>query len=273
MNPFLRASALTCAALCLSFTLSTTAPAHADEPMVQEAQMRLASLGYYVGRFDGEMGPTTAGALIDFQRVNGLPVTGQLTTQTYAVLMNDSLLRHVAVYPDPYLYQHGLYETPYIRTSSIEPLEVSDNPVIWADRWHYSHTQQLPIRFGRLDVHEDDQGSVRHYAVTLNGRPVLFANNQPGLLRVSHTYAMAHEDAVIFTAYQADGVCAYKSYLLTIHSDGTSSNPKEVGNCGSSYEAHVADNALFLSFERTALGSAWGTWDVWRYENEALVRI
>lgn len=272
MKNFLRATALSCAVLCLSFSL-TTSPARADDAMVQAAQMRLASLGYFVGRFDGQLGPNTEGAILDFQRVNGLPATGSLTPQTYAVLMNESLVRHVVAYPDPYIYHDGIYGNIAYNTAYIEPLAMSNNPVIWADRWHYSYTQEIPSRFGKLNVHEDDRGTVRHYAVTLNGRPVLFANNQPGLLRVSHTYAMSHEDAVIFTAYQADGVCAYKSYLLTIHSDGTFNSPKEVGNCGSSYEAHVADNALFLSFERTALGSSWGTWDVWRYESDNLVRI
>lgn len=274
MKNFIRASALTCAAVCLSFGLTVTS-AHADnENVVQAAQMRLASLGYYTGRFDGSMGPVTEGALRDFQRTNGLPATGNLTQQTMAVLMNSAYAPlHVAAYPDPYVYHHELYTEPYYQTAYVEPLITSTVPVIWNDRWHYTHSESLPTRFGNLSVSEDNTGSVRHYAVTVNGHPVLFANNQPGLLRVSRTYAMNNEDAVVFTAYEGDGVCSYKHYLLTIHSDGSFNNPKEVGNCGNAYEAHVADNALFLSFQRTSLNNAWGTWDVWRYENNALERI
>ena len=150
---------------------------------------------------------------------------------------------------------------------------VSESPVVWSDRWHYTHNQELPARFARLTVHEDDLGSVRHYVVTVNGHAVLFANNQPGLMRVSKTYAMAHEDAVVFTTYEADGVCSYKHYLLTIRHDGSFNKPVEVGNCGDAYEAHVADNALFLNFRRASLNQAWGTWDVWRYENNSVQRI
>ena len=286
MKNFLHASALTCAALCLSIGIvASPTIARADgTATVQAAQMRLADLGFYVGRFDGAMGPVTEGAIRDFQRTNGLPSTGNLTSQTYAVLMNSpySPTYHASVYPDPYVYHHSMAVAPYYQaayveptyhTGYVEPLMVSETPVIWGDRWHYTHSQALPTRYGRLDVNEDDTGSIRHYAITLNGHPVLFANNQPGLLRVSRTYAMDNEDAVVFTAYEGDGVCAYKHYLLTIHSDGSFNNPKEVGNCGSKYEAHVADNALFLSFQRTSLGNAWGTWDVWRYESNALERI
>jgi len=258
MKKFLRASSLVCAAfaVALSFSpVSAKADMEASES-IRDAQINLASLGYYVGRYDGALNPSTENALMDFQRINGLAVTGRLNAETDSVLLHQ---QYTVYHPG---YYNAAYAQPVLLTS----------PTMWTDRWHYVHSEEVPIRYGHLDVNEDNLGTIRHYAVTLNGQPVLFANNQPGILRVSQTYRMDREDAVIFTAYHGDGVCAYKSYLLTVHSDGSFNSPKEIGNCNSGYEAHVADNALFISFPRLhMLGMS--TWDVWRYESDDLVRL
>jgi peptidoglycan hydrolase-like protein with peptidoglycan-binding domain len=261
MKTFVSASLLACATVSFGLGLSTTS-VHATSmntnDSVRSAQMDLASLGYYVGRYDGIMGPTTEHALMDFQRVNGLAVTGYLNAETFDMLQHYDY----AVYHPGYNSYHTVYAEPI----------VMNTPAYWDDRWHYVRTQTVPIRYGHLDIDEDNRGSVRHYAVTLNGQPVLFANNQPGILRVSQTYQIDGQDAIVFTAYHGDGVCAYKSYLLTVHSDGSFNNPKEIGNCNGSYEAHVADNALFVSFPGVNL-MGMSTWDVWRYENDDLVRL
>lgn len=274
MKTFLRASALTCAVLCLGFGLSAS-PAHAavdESDSVRTAQMHLASLGYYVGRYDGVMGPTTENALMDFQRINGLAVTGRLNAETFSVLLHNDHPDYAAYHPDYYNYYQTAFAHPIpVQSAFAQPVLLTSS-VVWDDRWHYVRTEELPIRFGRLDVNEDSRGTVRHYAVTLNGQPVLFANNQPGILRVSQTYKMDGEDAIIFTAYHGDGVCAYKSYLLTVHSDGSFNSPKEIGNCNGNFEAHVADNALFISFPGVRV-MGMSTWDVWRYESNDLIRL
>lgn len=261
MDKFLRASALACAAVCFSVSLAA-APAKAETiDSTRTAQMHLASLGYYVGRYDGTMGPTTEGAIMDFQRTNGLAVTGHLNAETWNLLLHRD---YIAYHQGYYGYNHMVYADPILM----------DLPVAWNDRWNYVRTQELPSRFGRLDVNEETFGGVRHYAVMLNGQPVLFANNQPGILRASQTYKLDNEDAVIFTAYNGDGVCANKSYLLTVHSDGSFNSPKEIGNCAGNYEAHVAaGNMLLVSFPGSHMVNGWSTWDVWRYEHNVLARI
>lgn len=261
----LRATALSCAALAICFSLSAS-PARAadDSEVIRTAQMRLASQGYYVGRYDGNMGPVTQHALMDFQRTNGLTVTGQLTPETFSLLEHKNYVSYQPTYYAPradMVAYHTTYGDRVLLTTT---------PIAWDNYWRYTRSQEIPSRYGKLDVNEDDLGTVRHYEVTLNGKPVLFANNQPQVLRVSKTFALNGEDAVIFTAYHGDGVCAYKSYLLTIHSDGSFNNPKEIGNCTGNFEAHVADNALFISFPANYLTNGWSTYDVWRYENNDL---
>lgn len=277
MKNALRATALSCAVLALGFSLSTSSVKAADNSdIVRTAQMRLASMGYYVGRYDGNMGPVTQTAIRDFQRTNGLTATGLLNPETYSLMQGRSTIAYQPVYRTTYspVYSYAINGVGYYRTAYNDRILVTGLPIMWDDRWHYTHTQQIPSRYGKLDVSEDNRGSLRHYAVTLNGQPVLFANNQPQVLRVSNTYALNGEDAVIFTAYHGDGACAYKSYLLTVHNDGTFANPKEIGNCTGNFEAHVAENnSLMISFPSMNMASGWSTWDVWRYENDRLARI
>jgi hypothetical protein len=45
-------------------------------------QAALAWRGFYSGRIDGVMGPETRSAIRDFQRQQGLPVTGQIDSET-----------------------------------------------------------------------------------------------------------------------------------------------------------------------------------------------
>jgi hypothetical protein len=261
MKHFLRATALTCAVLCLTIGIST-APAHAaldrNGDVVRTAQMRLASLGYYVGRYDGAMGPVTETAIMDFQRNNGLPTTGYLSPETYSRL---AIADHDDYRHNYYGYNHSGYDMPI--ASSWD----------WDTRWHYVHAETIPTRFGNLALNEDDRGTLRHYVVTYNGHPVLFANNQPFVLRVSRTFQLDGQDAVIFTAYHGDGTCAYKNYLMTMHSDGSFNSPRELGNCAGNYEAHVADNALLVSFPGNVGIGSWSTWDVWRYQDDSMIRL
>ncbi|MEP7342238.1 MAG: L,D-transpeptidase family protein [Acidobacteriota bacterium] len=52
----------------------------------REAEQRLADLGYWTGRIDGQWDVASRNALIAFQKVEGLKRTGQLTPATFAVL-------------------------------------------------------------------------------------------------------------------------------------------------------------------------------------------
>lgn len=51
-----------------------------------QAQYELAKLGYYRGAVDGEFGPRTGQALVNFQNDYGLPITGRLDKRTRLTL-------------------------------------------------------------------------------------------------------------------------------------------------------------------------------------------
>ena len=53
---------------------------------VKTLQARLHDLGYYTDEIDGQFGPGTKAAVIDFQRANGLEADGMAGSETKAVL-------------------------------------------------------------------------------------------------------------------------------------------------------------------------------------------
>lgn len=282
MATLLRKSLLCTSFLALALTCSASA-VRADtmqDDLVRTAQLKLAANGYFVGEYDGKMNASTTAAIRDFQARNSLDITGKLTPDTFAALAGTDHIRayytnYAGYYPANYTaYYPTNYNVYGYRYSAPLATYTDDQTnVTWNDRWHYVRSENIPVRYGKLDVSEETRGGLRHYAVTLNGRAVLFAENQPALLRVSQTYKLDGEDAVLFTAYNGDSACAYKTYMLNIKDDGTTDGPRLFGNCNGNMQAHVADAALFVSFPNSRIGYDWGTWDTWRYENGALVRM
>ena len=53
---------------------------------VKTLQSRLYDLGYYTDEIDGQFGPGTKAAVIDFQKANGLEADGMVGSETKAVL-------------------------------------------------------------------------------------------------------------------------------------------------------------------------------------------
>ncbi len=53
---------------------------------VEELQKRLQALGYYDGEIDGQFGPGTKAAVVDFQKNNGLDTDGLAGTETLNLL-------------------------------------------------------------------------------------------------------------------------------------------------------------------------------------------
>ncbi len=53
---------------------------------VEELQKRLQALGYYDGEIDGQFGPGTKTAVVDFQKNNGLDTDGLAGTETLNLL-------------------------------------------------------------------------------------------------------------------------------------------------------------------------------------------
>lgn len=66
---------------------------------VKKLQERLISLGYLDGRADGVYGDRTAAAVRDFCRVNGLPVSGDLSPKAFSMLNSKDAKR----YQEPYV--------------------------------------------------------------------------------------------------------------------------------------------------------------------------
>ena len=69
--------------------------------MIQQAQARLAQLGFDPGPLDGQLGPRTAAALRQLQAIYGLPESGRIDRATLSALTLDqgspdtALIRHV----------------------------------------------------------------------------------------------------------------------------------------------------------------------------------
>ena len=59
---------------------------------VLRLQQRLAELGYYTDRINGYFGPNTEQAVMQFQAINGLDVTGELDYDAWALLYSDDAL-------------------------------------------------------------------------------------------------------------------------------------------------------------------------------------
>jgi peptidoglycan hydrolase-like protein with peptidoglycan-binding domain len=59
-------------------------------PSIAQVQQGLQQMGYYRGRIDGRWGPGTRSAMAQFQRSQGLPVTGQGDMASLNALMNAS---------------------------------------------------------------------------------------------------------------------------------------------------------------------------------------
>jgi peptidoglycan hydrolase-like protein with peptidoglycan-binding domain len=86
----MKRSAIIPALLC-ALALGGLAPTVASAgTLVFEAQEALKTLGYSPGPSDGEYGPRTEEAIRQFQRDNGLAVTGRLNDATVATLGRQS---------------------------------------------------------------------------------------------------------------------------------------------------------------------------------------
>ena len=110
------AKALMCA-IALSVVSFAATPAHAEyisyrnhDSGVEAAQMRLKNLGYYAGKVDGINGPRTSTAFANFQRDNGLMVTGNYDYYTQAMLFPV----YNTAYNNAYVRSYGYVQQGYV---------------------------------------------------------------------------------------------------------------------------------------------------------------
>jgi peptidoglycan hydrolase-like protein with peptidoglycan-binding domain len=249
MNAVLRTTTLATLALALTFGTANAA----DSSAVRLSQIRLANLGYDVGPRDGVIGVQTTNAIADFQAHTGLPVTGKLDADTYAVLKDTNAVAWRGTYRGNWNWAGYAYNGHRYGYAPVQTVGVS----------------AVPVRFGNLAINENRVGNVANYTVTLNGSPVLVANNQPAPMRVSNTYRLANEDVVIFTSYDSASGCSYKNYMVSVRSDGSASTPTAVGDCSGNYRAAIEGNGLLVNY--TPVG--YNSWSTIRYADGTLSRL
>ena len=246
------------------------------DPQLRDAQAHLVNLGYYDDTPDGINGPKTQAAIKNFQREHYLRVTGILTPETLkAIIAADNAAATInampktaesppsdfyATHPDPYGYVHPQYSDPLMTS-----------PQIVGANSDASRSQTLPTRYGTVGLIENGGGgNDKHYTVTLDGQPIMVAENQPSVIGVSRTYNLGDDDVIILSAYRdADPVCAYNTYLFVINSGGHA--VKNVGSCSRGYQAEARHDALYITFPQTDSGSAVGA--TYRYEKGRLFKL
>lgn len=70
----------------LTWARGESAQPQMSQAEVRQVQERLQELGYYEGAIDGIHGPKTAEAMREYQRAQGLPVTGTFDQETTQAL-------------------------------------------------------------------------------------------------------------------------------------------------------------------------------------------
>jgi peptidoglycan hydrolase-like protein with peptidoglycan-binding domain len=76
------------------------APREVQEQTLVRAQKKLARDGFYRGQIDGDPGPETERALMDYQADKGLPRTGRLDMETLARMDLLPVVRRIVPRPD-----------------------------------------------------------------------------------------------------------------------------------------------------------------------------
>jgi peptidoglycan hydrolase-like protein with peptidoglycan-binding domain len=70
----------------LTWAGGSSTPWQTAQADMSQVQARLQTLGLYQGPIDGNYGPQTAEALVAYQQMQGLRVTGTLTSETHQAL-------------------------------------------------------------------------------------------------------------------------------------------------------------------------------------------
>jgi hypothetical protein len=275
MKNVIRAAIMSAFIAAVAFSV----PAHAfnlntDRNIVRASQQRLDQLGYYGGRTDGIMTAATQKAILEFQSVNGLILTGELNEPTYRLLFTEpsnmvsNLMSVQTAMPVAYAAPAAtLAPTMIASNGAMLATPVAAAPLALAG-YQAIGLNAVPSRFANLDLGESFDGMNYHYNVAMNGISVLQANFQPGKLRVSGSYSLGDEDAMIFTIYGNEAGCTTRHFLLSVRLDGSFTGPYEIGRCSAAYDATVKHGALFVNF----VDNQFSNWkNTWRYEDGQII--
>lgn len=266
----------------------------------KQAQTHLSNLGYYAGKVDGKLGAKSKAAIKAFQKSQGLKPTGIVNASLLAMLSAADRSHAMTSLPLASRNARGGTRADTMKLSDIingigateednapqkdydatrpdfygyyeQELGVSASSFdATGDGYGGGTSQPLPSRFAKIDVIEGTDRGKHRYTVMLNERPILLAENQPTVIGISRTFRLGAEDAIVFSAYNGDGsACGFRHYLLSMR-DGASQLLK-IGNCTRGYQAHVANNSLFIVFPEADDGRLVGA--TWRYERGNVRRL
>ena len=273
MTSFARQLAFSAATACFALALSASPalaktvhhhkhhakPHHAHHAqsskgsaVIRIAQEHLSHLGYYNGTADGIMGAQTKAAIKRFQKEHQLKADGALGSKTNrALALADQSVAHVAASKNFSFATHDVAIASDMVNGAVNPdYTASMN----------GGSKSVPSRFARVDVSENATGANKTYNVTVNGQPLLVADDQTAVIGVSATFDLGNEDAIVFTTYSpANSACPYKNHVLALNSTGN--KLLEVNNCTRSYQAQVNNGSLYLTFpefsDNRAIGATW----------------
>ena len=281
MNAFIRKLALVVALVCCSFALGvdpalaktahhtrphakthhphTRAKASRTVGTLRNAQLHLSNLGYYTGKLDGVMGRKTRESLKRFQRDHGLKADGVLGRKTMEALERAD---HLTNTPPPFLVHEAGGAAPVSSSSAVNPDYTNSLG---------GSTQVISSRFASVDVTEDGAGADKRYRVNLNGSAIFTSEGQPSVMRISPTYDLGNEEAIIFTTYSPDAAsgCVYKNHVLVLNNAG--GRILDIDNCTREYEARVDQGSLYISFPERDYARVLGA--VWRLQGDDLVPL
>ena len=99
--------------------LSPASQAARFSPVIQQAQLKLAQLGFDPGTADGIFGPRTSAAIKEFQKQSGLPETGTLDSATLAKLGSGDQAPQVDTVKD---WRPVRHRTSWISSLPIRPI-------------------------------------------------------------------------------------------------------------------------------------------------------
>ena len=68
-------------------SISRNAQTAQYSPLIANVQRKLAKMGYDPGPVDGRLGPSTRRAIMQFQRANNMPATGEIEPGVMALLL------------------------------------------------------------------------------------------------------------------------------------------------------------------------------------------
>lgn len=142
---------LSLATVAIATIAAASSASAANASVVRATQVQLATLGYYGGPIDGAMGRQTADALVHFQSLNNLAVTGTITRETSQMLGQSQ-----AYYPSynynyyyrpvaPVAYNNGYYNGYYYPT--YQPVVQTYQPAAYNGYNGYYRSTYQPVAY------------------------------------------------------------------------------------------------------------------------------